>query len=103
MAELDEQVRSLLAAGKVSGAATLALRELGPEILGFLSGVLGDGDADEVFTTFTERLRRSLDGFAGRCSLRAWSYVLAAQELRRFRRGVRKHVRDRIQISELEE
>ena len=104
MSEFDERIRSLLAAGEIGQATTLALRELGPELLGFLSGVLGnDDDADEVFSAWSERLWRSLSGFEGRCSLRTWIYVLARRELGRFRHGVRRHEAGRVPISELQE
>jgi RNA polymerase sigma-70 factor, ECF subfamily len=103
MGEFDERVRSLLAVGETGAAATLALREFGPEILGFLSGVLGDADADEVFAGLSERLWRSLKGFEGRCSLRTWTYVLARHELGRFRKDMRRYVEGRVPISELEE
>ena len=103
MREYDERVRSLLAAGETGAAVTLALRELGPEVLGFLSGVLGDADADEVFSALSERLWRSLDGFEGRCSLRTWTYVLARREIRRFRKRTRRHEEGRVPISELKD
>ena len=103
MSELDEQVRSFLAAGETGAAATFALRELGPELLGFLSGVLGNADADEVFSALSERLWRSLNGFEGRCSIRTWAYVLARHEIGRFRKGTRKHATGRIPISELQD
>jgi RNA polymerase sigma-70 factor (ECF subfamily) len=77
------------------------LRELGPEILGFLSGVLAYSDADEVFAAWSERLWRSLGGFEGRCTIRTWAYVLARRELVRFRRGTRRHAEGRVPISEL--
>ena len=101
--ELDAQIRALLAAGEVCEATTVALRELGPEILGFLSGVLGNDDGDEAFSRLSVRLWQSLKGFEGRCSLRTWTYVLARQEIGRFRRDVRKHVDGRVALSELEE
>ena len=88
---LDERARGLLAAGDTGGATTIVLRELGPELFGFLTGVLGDSDADEVFARLSVRLWRSLDGFEGRCTLRTWAYVLARHELGRFRRGVKRH------------
>jgi RNA polymerase sigma-70 factor (ECF subfamily) len=103
MTELDDRVRALLAAGDHAGATTVALRELGPELLGFLSGVLGNDDADEVFSTLSERLWRSLKGFEGRCSIRTWTYVLARHEIGRFRRGARRHADGRVPISELED
>ena len=101
--DLDARIRALLAAGQVCEATTLAVRELGPEILGFLSGVLGNDDGDEAFSRLSVRLWRSLKGFEGRCALRTWTYVLARQEIGRFRRDVRKHIDGRVSITELEE
>jgi RNA polymerase sigma-70 factor, ECF subfamily len=103
MTDLDERIRVLLSTRQIEAATTLALRELGPEILGFLSGVLGNDDGDEVFSTFSEHLWRSLEGFEGRCKLRTWTYVLARHEISRFRRGARRHVEGRVPISELGE
>lgn len=104
MSEFDERIRALLTAGDIGQATTQVLRKLGPEILGFLSGALRDDDAaDEVFSTFSERLWRSLDGFEGRCTLRTWTYVLARHELGRYRRGARRHEDGRVPISALQE
>ncbi|HEY0190538.1 MAG TPA: sigma-70 family RNA polymerase sigma factor [Kofleriaceae bacterium] len=103
MSEFDDRIRLLLADGAIGQATTLVLRELGPEVLGFLSGVLGDDEGDEVFSTFSERLWRSLYGFEGRCSLRTWVYVLARHELGRYRRGIRRHEDGRVPISQLQE
>ena len=100
--DLDHRARELLRTGDTRGAATLVLRELGPEVLGFLCGVLGDGDADEVFSAWSERLWRSLKGFEGRCSLRTWTYVLARREISRFRKGMRRHAEGRVPLSELQ-
>jgi len=101
--ELDERIREFLEAGRIEQATTLALRELGPEILGFLSGVLGDDDGDEAFSAFSEHLWRSLARFQWRCTLRTWTYVIARREISKFRRGVRRHVEGRVPISELAE
>lgn len=51
-------------------ATTLVLRTLGPEILGFLSAVLGNVDGDEVFAAFSESLWRSLAGYRSQCGIR---------------------------------
>src|ERR1700733_2822305 len=49
--ERDPHVRALLSAGDVDGAATFLLRDLGPEVFGFLRGSLvNEADADEVFS-----------------------------------------------------
>ena len=101
--EFDERVRSLLAAGEINTATALVLRVLGPEILSFLSGVLGKSDADEVFSALCERLWRSLGGFEGRCSIRTWVYVLARSEIGRFQRGTRRAAKSRVPISELQD
>ncbi|MBC7974838.1 MAG: hypothetical protein H7138_07600 [Myxococcales bacterium] len=93
----------MLAAGDTAGATTIVLRELGPELFGFLTGVLGDVDADEVFSALSVRLWRSLSGFQGRCTLRTWVYVLARHELGRFRKGARRYADARVPISALED
>src|ERR1700748_714736 len=103
MSELDERIRSLLVAGAIGQATTVALRTLRPGGLGSLAGALGnDAAADEVFSTFSERLWRSLSGFEGRCSLRTWTYVLARRELGRFRRGEHRHANGPVAISQLQ-
>lgn len=100
--ELDGRARSLVTSGAVAEAATLVLRALGPEVWGFVAGVMrSDVDADEVFATTSERFWRSLDRFEWRCSLRTWLHVLARHEMDRFHRGARRHVRGRVRISEL--
>jgi RNA polymerase sigma-70 factor (ECF subfamily) len=92
----------MLASGNATAAATETLRTLGPEVLGFLSGVLGDdADADEVFAAMSERLWHSLVSFEWRCSLRTWAYVIARHEISRFRRRARRHLAGRVRISEL--
>jgi RNA polymerase sigma-70 factor (ECF subfamily) len=101
--DLDELTRRFLTAGEIEQATTLVLRELGPEILGFLSGVLGDSDGDEVFSRLSEQLWRSFERFEGRCSVRTWSYSLARHEISRFRRGERRHADGRVPISQFQE
>jgi RNA polymerase sigma-70 factor (ECF subfamily) len=104
MSDLDARIRSLLAAGDAAGATTVTVRELGPEVLGFLTGVLGSHhEADEVFASLSERLWHSLKRFEGRCSIRTWTYVLARHEMTRYRRGMRRHVEGRTPIAELED
>jgi RNA polymerase sigma-70 factor, ECF subfamily len=101
MTKLDEQLRGLIAAGHIPDATTLVLRELGPEILGFLSGVLGDDDGDEVFSAFSEALWRSLGTFRSQCAVRTWAYMLARQAITHHERVERRHVMGRVPISEL--
>ena len=103
MGELDDRIRELLDRGRIEDATTLSLRVLGPEILGFLSGVLNDDDGDEVFSAFSECLWRSLERFEWRCTLRTWAYMIARHEISKFRRGERRHVEGRVPLSELQD
>jgi len=75
---LQDRVRQLVAAGDASGAATEALRALGPEILRFLRSVLRDEeDAADAFSHFAESLWKGLPGFRGQSSLRTWAFRIA--------------------------
>lgn len=74
----EVQVRQLLAAGDLRGAATEAIRGLGPRILGYLRAVLRDeADAADAFSQFAENLWKGLASFRGESSFVAWAYKLA--------------------------
>ena len=84
---LDAEVARLRAAGDAEGAATLAIRTLGPEVLGYLTALLHDpGEAGEVFSQFAEDLWRGLPSFRAESSIRTWSYRLARHAALRHRR-----------------
>jgi RNA polymerase sigma-70 factor (ECF subfamily) len=84
---LDREVAALRRQGDLEAAATLAIRTLGPEILGYLTALLHDaGDASEVFSQFAEDLWRGLGSFRGEASLRTWAYRLARHAALRHRR-----------------
>ena len=75
---LEEEIRSLLAAGDARGAATLAIRGLGPEVLRYLRALLrSEPDAEEAFSQFAENLWRGLPGYQGRASFRTWALRVA--------------------------
>jgi RNA polymerase sigma-70 factor (ECF subfamily) len=100
--DVDARVRALLEGGHRAAGVTETLRVFGPELLGFIAGVLRDDTAaDEIFAAVSERLWRSLHAFAWRCSLRTWLYVVARNEIARYGRGERRHVAGRERISEL--
>ena len=82
---IDDRVRGLLDGGDVDGAATAALQELGPHILGWLRAVHGPDDGDEVFAEFAERVWKGLPGFRGESPLRPWAYRVAWNASRSFR------------------
>ena len=78
MPDLEPRILALLDAGDVSGAATEALRGLGPQVLGYLTAVLrDDDDAHDVFSQFAEDLWRGLPGFRRECAVRTWAFRLA--------------------------
>jgi RNA polymerase sigma-70 factor, ECF subfamily len=77
-AGIEEQLRALLAAGDAPGAATLAIRRLGPEVLRYLRALLrNEGDAEEAFSQFAENLWRGLGSYQGRASFRTWALRIA--------------------------
>jgi RNA polymerase sigma-70 factor (ECF subfamily) len=100
MTPVDTALRPLLEAERFMEATTLVLRTLGPEILGFLSAVLGNVDGDEVFAAFSESLWRSLPAYRSKCAIRTWAYMLARQQIARHRKGARRHPQQ-VRISEL--
>jgi RNA polymerase sigma-70 factor (ECF subfamily) len=103
---LEGQVRALCDRGDHAAAATLTVRGYGPEILGFLIASLGsETDAEEVFAELSEILWRKLPMFAWDSSLRTWSYAVARNVSRTFRRnaGRRRRREGRVGESALEE
>jgi RNA polymerase sigma-70 factor (ECF subfamily) len=76
--QLEASLAAALAAGQLSEAATLAIRGYGPQILGYLSGLLrNDGLADEAFSRFAEDLWKGIGNFRRESSFRTWSYRVA--------------------------
>jgi RNA polymerase sigma-70 factor (ECF subfamily) len=77
-AEVEAAVRRKCEVGDAGGAVTVAIRGLGPELLGFLVVVTGNpDDAGEVFAELCVRMWKGLPGFRWESSLRTWSYALA--------------------------
>lgn len=91
--DLEAQLRALHDAGDLPGAATLAVRGYGPEILGYLYAVARDEQrATDAFATFLEDLWFGIAKFAWRSSLRTWLYVIARNA---FTRQLRDRARER--------
>ena len=90
-ADPEHAITELLAGGDLAGAVTLAIRVYGPEIYSYLRALHRDaGDADEVFSLFTEALWRSLPGRELRCSHRTWAYAVARRSSLGHRRAERR-------------
>jgi RNA polymerase sigma-70 factor (ECF subfamily) len=83
---VDASIRAALETGDQRGAATLALREYGPQVMGYLRALLRDRSAaEEAFSEFAEDVWRALPGFRGDGPLRAWVFRVAwaaARDLR---------------------
>jgi RNA polymerase sigma-70 factor (ECF subfamily) len=75
---LEDDIQALLAGGDAPGAATLAIRRLGPEVLRYLRALLrSEADAEEAFSQFAENLWRGLPGYQGLASFRTWALRVA--------------------------
>src|SRR5258708_33516412 len=76
----ESELGALLDRGAFDEAASLAIRRLGPLVLGYLRAVIRDrDDADDAFARFAENLWTSLPGFRRECSLKTWTHRLAWQ------------------------
>lgn len=104
MAESEVEARCLeaLDRGDHAGAATVVVREYGPQLLGYLCSVLrSDADAGEVFSMFSEDLWRGLPGFRRECPVRVWCYRLAWHAAARFLRDPYRGRGRRLETTEL--
>jgi RNA polymerase sigma-70 factor (ECF subfamily) len=99
-AALEQDLAALHAAADWRGAATLALRGYGPELLGFLVGMYGSDVGNELFSQLCEDVWRGLPTFERRASFRTWLYTLAHHAGSRFMRGEAKRQRRRIALDD---
>jgi RNA polymerase sigma-70 factor (ECF subfamily) len=100
--EVEARCLAALDQGDHAGAATLVVREYGPQLLGYLCSVLrSEADAGEVFSMFSEDLWRGLPGFRRECPLRVWCYRLAWHAAARFLRDPFRGRGRRLETTEL--
>lgn len=84
---VEAEIRRAWNTGDVNTAISVTLKSYGPEIYELLVGLHRDpDDASDVFSAFSERLWRSYEHFAWKCSLRTWCYLLARRASLDFRR-----------------
>jgi len=75
---VEERIVSRLDAGDPEGAAAEVIRSYGPQVLGYLTRVLGSGDdAQDAFSFFAEAVWKGIGRFEGRSSVRVWAYRVA--------------------------
>lgn len=71
-------MQARLRAGDLQGAATVAIRELGPPVARYLRSMLrADADAADAFSDWAESLWAGIRSFEGRSSFSSWAYRLA--------------------------
>ena len=86
-AALEAEIAGHLTAGDTAAAATVALKGLGPQILGLLGTTLrDDAAAFDVFSQFSEELWKSIGTFRGESAFTTWTYRLVLNAIGRFRR-----------------
>jgi len=74
----EARVQALLAAGDHDGAASEAIRGLGPKVLGYLRSILRDDqDAADAFSAFAEDLWLGMRTYRGESSFKTWAFKLA--------------------------
>ncbi len=101
-AEVEARCLEALDRGDHAGAATLVVREYGPQLLGYLCSVLrSEADAGEVFSMFSEDLWKGLPGFRRECPVRVWCYRLAWHAAARFLRDPYRGRGRRLETTEL--
>lgn len=85
---IDRSIRELVDVANIDAAATLAIKEYGPELLTYLTAIARDAAiAEEAFAEMSERLWRGLAGFRWEAALRTWAYQLARNSLYTIRRS----------------
>lgn len=101
---LEHDIRSLCQRGDWAGAATTAIRRLGPELYGFLVGFhRSEQDAAEVFSIVAERIWRGLPSFDWACSFRTWAYTVARNASITHREDALRRAREHVPLSEASE
>jgi RNA polymerase sigma-70 factor (ECF subfamily) len=74
----EDLVQARLREGDLHGAATVAIRELGPAVARYLRGMLrSDADASDAFSDWAESLWAGIRTFEGRSTFSAWAFRLA--------------------------
>jgi RNA polymerase sigma-70 factor, ECF subfamily len=99
--ELEQEIADHLKAEKFDEAATIALKKLGPQILGYIAATLRDDDsAYEVFGYFSEQLWKSMRSFRAESSFKTWAYKLVMHSISRYRRDGFRRLGQQFQTGE---
>lgn len=92
----EERIAEALAGGDPEAAAEAALRAFGPQILAYLTRVLGSrDDAADAFSYFAEDVWKGMRSFRGESSARVWCYRVAWNSAARVGRDAWRRRRER--------
>jgi RNA polymerase sigma-70 factor (ECF subfamily) len=84
---VEARIEAHLSRGEMREAATLALREYGPQLWRYVCSLVPrEEEARDVFQMFAEDLWRGLPSFRRESSLRSWAYSIAWAAASRQRR-----------------
>jgi len=98
---VEQQVKSLCAAGRHDDALGALLRGFGEELLGFVSGQLRDEDlAADAFAVACEDLWRGLPTFRFEASVRTWAYRVVRHACARVARDPRRRRERNVPLSQ---
>ena len=82
---VEVRIAAAVARGDLDGAATVLLRSIGPEILGYVRTLCQTADdSAEVFSQFAEDLWRAMPNARSAVSVRAYAYRIAYHAAARF-------------------
>lgn len=99
--EVEARIEACCRAETYADAATLIVEHYGGGILALLGARLrSHSDADEVFGIFCEKLWAGLPGFAWRCRVKGWAYMLARNAANDFKRAAHNRPGRRTALSD---
>jgi RNA polymerase sigma-70 factor, ECF subfamily len=95
----ESEIRAAWERRDLDEATTLALRTYGGEVYSLLLALHRTRtDADDAFSSFAERLWKSMSGFGFECSMRTWAYMIARRASRDLRRAERPRAQRRVTL-----
>lgn len=102
-AKLEYAIREAHERGAFREAVKIAIAGYGPELYGFIFGLLRRrrDDTNEVFALFCDNVEKGLPGFKWRSTFRTWAYVLARNAILTFRRNKARERRRRRPLSDV--
>ncbi len=97
----DDEIKTQLAAGDSTGAATAVIKTHGPAVLNYLRAMLRDEDlAADAFSLFAEWVWTAVPKFRGASAVRTWAFGVAWNASQRVRNEAWQRRRERFRTGE---